>query len=66
MSETLFGFLIVAAIFGFILVTIYGSALILTEHFWIGVLLLLFLSPIFFIWAFFRGLTGKNNDIDTY
>jgi len=62
MSETLFGFLIVAAVFGLILVTIYGSALILTEHFWIGVLLLLFLSPIFFIWAFFRGLMGKTND----
>jgi len=66
MSETLFGFLILVAIFGFIFVTLYGSALILTEHFWIGVLLLLFLSPIFFIWAFFRGLMGKTNDIDTY
>lgn len=62
MGETLVGFLIVAVIFGFILVTIYGSALILTEHFWIGVFLLFFLSPIFFIWAFFRGLMGKTND----
>jgi len=61
MSETLVGFLIIAVIFGFILVTLYGSALIITEHFWIGVLLLLFLSPIFFIWAFFRGLIGKND-----
>ena len=55
MSETLVGLLTIAVIF----VTLYGSALILVEHFWIGILLLFFLSPIFFIWAFFRGLTGK-------
>jgi hypothetical protein len=61
MGEALVGFLIIAVIFGFILVIIYGSALILTEHFWIGVFLLFFLSPIFFIWAFFRGLIGKND-----
>ncbi len=62
MSETVFGFLIVAAVFGLILVTIYGAALIITEHFWIGVILLFLLPPIFFIWAFFRGLMGKTND----
>jgi hypothetical protein len=62
MSETLVGLLIIAVIF----VTLYGSALIITEHFWIGVLLLLFLSPIFFIWAFFRGLIGKRNDTINY
>jgi heme A synthase len=59
MGDALLGFVVIAAVLGFILVTLYGSALILTEHFWIGVLLLLFLSPIFFIWAFFKGLTGK-------
>ncbi len=62
MSETVFGFLIVAAVFGLILVTIYGAALVITEHFWIGVILLFLLPPIFFIWAFFRGLMGKTND----
>jgi hypothetical protein len=59
MSETFIGLLIIVVVFGFMLIILYGSALILTEHFWIGVLLLLFLYPIFFIWAFFRGLTGK-------
>jgi hypothetical protein len=59
MGEAIFGLLIIVAVFGFMLVILYGSALILTEHFWIGILLLFFLSPIFFIWAFFRGLTGK-------
>ncbi len=59
MGEAIFGLLIIGAVFGFMLVILYGSALILTEHFWIGILLLFFLSPIFFIWAFFRGLTGK-------
>lgn len=43
-------------------VTLYGAALIIVEHFWIGVLLLLILPPIFFIWAFFRGIIGKTND----
>jgi hypothetical protein len=41
-------------------VTLYGSALVLVEHFWIGLILLIFLSPIFFIWAFIRGIIGKN------
>lgn len=59
MGEAIFGLLIIVAVFGFMLVILYGSALILTEHFWIGILLLFFLSPIFFIWAFFKGLTGK-------
>jgi hypothetical protein len=55
MSETLVSILVIAIA----LVTLYGSALIITEHFWLGVILLIFLTPIFFIWAFFRGLTGK-------
>lgn len=42
-------------------VIIYGGALVLVEHFWIGLLLLIFLTPIFIIWAFFRGLSGKND-----
>ena len=44
-----------------ILVTIYGAALILVEYFWIGLFLLIFLSPIFFTWAFFRGIIGTND-----
>ena len=52
-------FVLILFIFG---VTLYGAALIIVEHFWIGVLLLLFLPPIFFIWAFFRGIIGKTND----
>ena len=63
MGEALVGFLIIAVIFGFILVIIYGSALILTEHFWIGVFLLFFLSPIFFIWAFLEDLLEKMIEI---
>jgi len=47
-------------VFALILVTVYGSALVLVEHFWIGLLLLIFLTPIFFIWAFIRGLIGKT------
>ncbi len=66
MSESLLTFLIVGCIFCFILVTIYGAALIITEHFWIGVILLFLLPPIFFIWAFFRGLIGKRNDTINY
>lgn len=58
MFEILF-VIIIFAVIGFIL---YGGALILSEHFWIGLLLLLFLSPIFFIWAFFRGVIEKLND----
>jgi len=60
MSDTLLGFIVVGIVIAIMLVTLYGSALILTEHFWIGVLLLIFLSPIFFIWAFFRGLSGND------
>lgn len=44
-----------------ILVTIYGAALVLVEHFWLGLFLLIFLSPIFFIWAFYRGIIGTND-----
>ena len=51
--------IILFAIFLIIGYTLYGTALILSEHFFIGLLVLLFLSPIFFIWAFFRGIIGK-------
>lgn len=57
--DELLVFILVLLIFG---VTLYGAALIIVEHFWIGVLLLLFLPPIFFVWAFFRGIIGKTND----
>jgi hypothetical protein len=53
--------LLILGIVLFVGFTLYGSALVLTEHFWIGVLLLLFFSPIFFVWAFFRGLIGNND-----
>ncbi len=56
MAEALVAFLVIAVC----LVTLYGGALVLSEHFWIGLILLIFLTPIFFIWAFFRGLTGTN------
>lgn len=51
--------IILLAVFLIMGFTLYGAALILSEHFWIGLLVLLFLSPIFFIWAFFRGIIGK-------
>jgi len=54
-DETLVLILIIAIA----LVILYGSALIISEHFWLGVILLILLPPVFFIWAFFRGLTGK-------
>ena len=57
MNETL-AVIIVLVIIG---ITLYGSALVLVKHFWIGVILLIFLTPIFFIWAFIRGLIGKND-----
>jgi hypothetical protein len=52
--------LLILAVFLIIGFMLYGAALILSEHFFIGLLVLLFLSPIFFIWAFFRGIIGKN------
>jgi hypothetical protein len=60
MVETLFGILAIVVIIAFVLIVIYGSALILTEHFWIGIFLLFFISPIFFIWALIRGIIGKK------
>jgi hypothetical protein len=54
--------LLILSIFLIIGFTLYGAALILSEHFFIGLLVLLFLSPIFFIWAFFKGIIGKTND----
>lgn len=59
MSEPLLGLIIIAAMLAAILITIYGSALVLFENFWLGVILLILLPPFFFIWAFFRGLSGK-------
>lgn len=66
MIETLFGILIFFVIFGVTLVTVYGAGLIIVEHFWVAVILLFFLTPLFFVWAFFRGLMGKRNDIIYY
>lgn len=54
--------IVLLAVFLIMGFTLYGAALILSEHFFIGLLVLLFLSPIFFIWAFFRGIIGKTND----
>lgn len=48
-------------ILAFVCVTIYGSALVLVEHFLIGLILLIFLTPIFLIWGFIRGVIGKND-----
>lgn len=61
MGETFLSLSILAIVFGVVLIAIYGAALVLTENFWIGVIFLLLLTPLFFIWAFFRGLTGKDD-----
>jgi hypothetical protein len=59
MDDALLGFIVVGIVIAIMLVTLYGGALALTENFWLGVILLILLPPVFFIWAFFRGLTGK-------
>jgi hypothetical protein len=59
MGEALFGLLIIGVIFAVMLITLYGAALVLTENFWLGVVLLILIPPFFFIWAFIRGLSGK-------
>lgn len=61
MGETFLSLSIIAIVFGVMLVTLYGTALVLSEDFWIGVIFLLLLTPLFFIWAFFRGLKGKDD-----
>ena len=59
MGEALLGLIVAGLVIAIMLVTLYGSALVLTENFWLGVILLILLPPFFFIWAFFRGISGK-------
>lgn len=59
MGEAFVGFVAVVITLTAMLVILYGSALVLTENFWLGVIFLILLPPFFFIWAFFRGLSGK-------
>jgi hypothetical protein len=61
MGETILSLSIIAIVFGVMLVTLYGAALVLSENFWIGVIFLLLLTPLFFIWAFVRGLKGQDD-----
>ena len=59
MGEAFVGLVAVAIAFALMLITLYGGALVLTENFWLGVVFLILLPPVFFIWAFIRGLSGK-------
>ena len=53
--------LVLIAVLAIFCVTLYGGALIIVEHFWIGLFLLVFLTPIFLVWAFFRGIIGNDD-----
>lgn len=59
MSDAFVGLIAVAIALAMMLIILYGGALVLTENFWLGVILLILLPPFFFIWAFLRGLSGK-------
>lgn len=59
MGEAFVGLVAVVIAFVLMLITLYGGALVLTENFWLGVILLILLPPFFFVWAFIRGLSGK-------
>jgi hypothetical protein len=59
MGDAFVGLIAVAIALAMMLIILYGGALVLTENFWLGVILLILLPPFFFIWAFLRGLSGK-------
>jgi hypothetical protein len=60
-SNELIGFIVVGIVIATMLVTIYGAAIVLTENFWLGIILFFLLPPFFLFWAFIRGLIGKND-----
>jgi len=52
--------IIIISIGMIILVTILaGAAIILSRNFWLGIFFLIFLTPIFILWAFFEGIFGN-------
>jgi len=36
-----------------------GAAMILSRNFWLGIIFLIFLTPLFLLWAFFEGIFGN-------
>lgn len=49
--------IITVAIFTiFLILILRGSVEILRKHFWLGVIMFLLLTPLFFLWAFIEGI----------